>query len=52
MTITYSVMMLMMMACLVDPVGAEVDNQSNSACNTLPHSWHGYVGPAEVLVVE
>ena len=22
------------------------------ACSTLPHSGHGYVGPAEVLVVD
>ena len=34
MTITYS-MMMMMTSCLVDPVGAEVANQSNSG---LQHS--------------
>ena len=47
MTITSS--MMMMMSCLVDPVGAEVANQSNSG---LQHSGHGYVGPADVLAVE
>ena len=30
MTITSSMMMMMMMSCFVDPVGAEVANQSNS----------------------
>ena len=50
MTITSS--MMMMMSCLVDSVGAEVSNQSNLGCSTLPHSGNGYVGPAEVLVVE
>ena len=29
MTITSSMMMMMMMFCLVDPVGAEVANESN-----------------------
>ena len=35
MTITSSIMMMMMMSCLVDPVGAELANQSNSG---LKHS--------------
>ena len=51
MTITYS--MMMMMSCLVDPVGAEVANQSNSG---LQHSstfgaWI-YVRPVETMVGE
>ena len=51
MTITSS--MMMMITWLVGPVGAEVGNHSPiQACSTLPHSGHGYVGPAEVLVVE
>ena len=51
MTITSS-MMMMMMSCLVDPVGAEVANQSNSGLQHSSTLGHGYVGPAEVLVVE
>ena len=55
MTITSS--MVMMMSCFVDPVGAELANQSKSG---LYHSstlgaWVmaiGYVRPAEALVVE
>ena len=35
MTITFSMMMMMMMSCLVDQVSAEVANQSNSG---LQHS--------------
>ena len=52
-TITYS-MMMTIVSCLVDPVGAEVANQSKSG---LQHSSTLgtlvlYVGSAEVLVVE
>ena len=54
MTITYSIMMMMMMmmSCLVDPVGAEVAISPIRACSTLQHSGHGYVLPAEALVIE
>ena len=51
MTITSS-MMMMMMSCLVDPLGAEVANQSNSGLQHSSHSGHGYVGPVEALVGE
>ena len=52
MTITYS-MITTMMSCLVAPVCVEVANQSNlSLHHSSPHLRHGYVGPAEVLVVE
>ena len=50
MTITSS--MMMMMSCLVDHVGAEVANQSNSGLQHSSTLGHEYVGPAEVLVVE
>ena len=45
-------MMMMMMSFLADPVGAEVTNQSNSGLQHSSTLGHGYVGPAEVLVVE
>ena len=48
MTITSS---MMMMSCLVDPVSAEVANQSNLGLQHSSTLGHGYVGPAEVLVV-
>ena len=49
MTITSS---MMMMSCLVDPMGAEVDNQSNSGLQHSSTFGHGYVGPVEVMVGE
>ena len=49
MTITSS---MMMMSCLVDPVGAEVANQSNAGLYHFSTLRAWYVGPAEALVVE
>ena len=48
MTITSS----MMMSCLVDSVGAEVANQSNSGLKRSSTFGHGYVGPVEAMLGE
>ena len=45
-------LMMIMTSCLVDPVGAWWLISPILACSTLPHLGHGYVGLAEVLVVE
>ena len=50
MTITFSMMLII--SCLVDPVGAEVANQSNSGLQHSSTLGAWVCGPVEVMVVE